>query len=285
VLVVALAGAGLLIAARYAGSWASAAGARGGTLQLISVQDEVRLGREAQAEVRKQVPRLTDAIVTNYVSGVGRQLAARATGPRYPYSFTIANYRELNAFALPGGPVWIHRGILHAAANESQLAGVLAHEVAHIALRHAADQISKQLIAGGLLGLLGAVLGNDSGGARTARLGAQILANGYMLKFSRDDEREADRVGAQIMRAAGWDPGGMAEFMDTLAREQGRAPGSVEVFLSSHPAPAERAAALREEIGGQRSGRRNSEGFTSARARVLKLPPAKVPPAKAMPKR
>ena len=276
-LVGALAGVALLFAGRYAGSWVNAAGS-GKALQLISVQDEIRLGREAQVEVRKQVPRLADKLITDYVSSVGRQLAARATGPKYPYSFTVANYRELNAFALPGGPVWIHRGILHAAANESQLAGVLAHEVAHVALRHAADQISKQLIARGLLGLLGAVLGNDSGGAKTARLGAEILAGGYMLKFSRDDEREADRVGMQFMRAAGWDPRGMVEFMETLSREQGRAPSSVEVFLSSHPAPGERAAALRDELGGGSTGRRNSDRFTAARARALKLPPAKAMP-------
>lgn len=243
-------------------------------ITLISVNDEIQLGRGAQQEVRKKVPALTDQTVVQYVSRVGRQLAARAGGPRYPYSFSVANYRELNAFALPGGPVWIHRGILHAAANESQLAGVLAHEIAHIAQRHAADQITKQLVANGLLGLLGAVLGNDGGGARTAQVGAQILANGYMLKFSRDDEREADRVGVQIMRRAGWDPRGMAEFMETLRRQQGRDPGSVEVFLSSHPAPGERAALLRRAIGSRAGGRRDSAAFQSARKRVQRLPAA-----------
>jgi predicted Zn-dependent protease len=178
----------------------------------------------------------------------------------------------LNAFALPGGPVWIHRGILDAAANESQLAGVLAHEIAHIAERHAADQITKQLVANGLLGLLGAMLGSG-GGARTAQKSAQVLANGYLLKFSRDDEREADRVGVQIMRRAGWDARGMAEFIEALRRAGGRDPGSVEVFLSSHPAPAERAAALRKIV--KSGGRRDSAEFRSARARVRQLPPPK----------
>jgi len=244
-------------------------------ISLISVNDEIKLGRETQGQVRKQVPQLADQAITDYVTKVGRRLAARAAGPKYPYSFSVANYRELNAFALPGGPVWIHRGILHAAANESQLAGVLAHEVAHIAQRHAADQLTKQLVANGLLGLLGAMLGNDGGGARTAQVGAQILANGYMLKFSRDDEREADRIGLTILQRAGWDPRGMPEFMETLRRAQGRDPGSVETFLSSHPAPGERAAVLRRSLGSRASGRRDTAEFRAIKARAQRLPPAK----------
>ena len=245
-----------------------------GALTLISVSDEIAMGRQAQQQVRAKVPAVQDRALQDYVARLGRQLAARAPGPRYPYSFSVANYQELNAFALPGGPVWIHRGILHAAATEAQLAGVLAHEIAHIAQRHAASQITKQLVANGLLGLLGAVLGNDPGGARAAQAGAQVLAGGYMLKFSRDDEREADRVGVQIMRRAGWDPRGMAEFMETLRRRQGGDPGSVQVFLSSHPAPGERAAALRRLAGARASGRRDSTAFRHAKARAQRLPPA-----------
>jgi beta-barrel assembly-enhancing protease len=241
-------------------------------LSLISVKDEIAMGREAQQQVRKTVPALSDAQVTSYVTRLGKTLAARAPGPKYPYSFSVADKRDLNAFALPGGPVWIHRGILQAAANESQVAGVIAHEIAHIAQRHAADQITKQLIANGFLGLLGAVLGNDPGGARTAQTGARILAGGYMLKFSRDDEREADRVGLDILRRAGWEPRGMADFMDVLRKQQGRDPGSVEVFLSTHPAPAERAVILRRLAASHKGGRRDSSAFGAAKARALKLP-------------
>jgi predicted Zn-dependent protease len=243
-------------------------------LSLISVSDEIAMGRDAQKQVRKSVPVVVDPALNAYVTQVGKQLAARARGPRYPYSFSVANYRELNAFALPGGPVWINRGILGAAASEAQLAGVLAHEIAHIAERHAADQITKQLVANGFLGLLGAVLGNDPGAARTAQAGARLLAGSYMLKFSRDDEREADAIGSLIMQRAGWDPHGMAEFMETLRREQGRDPGSVEIFLSSHPAPAERAAALRRSLGTRATGRRDSAAFRTAKARALRLTPA-----------
>jgi beta-barrel assembly-enhancing protease len=241
-------------------------------MAIISVKQEIELGREAQREVRKQVPEVGDAQVQAYISGIGKRLVARAGGPKYPYSFSTANYREINAFALPGGPVWIHRGTIAAAANEAQLASVLAHEIAHIAQRHAADQISKQLVANGLIGLLGAFLGNDRS-AQTAQLGARVLAGGYMLKFSRDDEREADTVGASILRRAGWDAREMAAFMERLRKEQGRDPAALQVFLSSHPAPAERAARLRKTV--RAGGLKDSAAFRQIRSRLSRMPPAR----------
>jgi predicted Zn-dependent protease len=249
-------------------------------LSLISVQQEIEIGRQAQQEIKKEVPQVRDAALANYVAGVGRRLVARARGPKYPYTFSVANYREINAFALPGGPVWVHRGAIQAATSEAQLAGVLAHEIAHISQRHAADKITKSLVANGLLGLLGAILGNDGGGARAAQAGARILAGGYMLKFSRDDEREADSAGAEMMRRAGWDPRGIIEFMDTLAREQGRNPGRVQTFLSSHPAPADRAGRLRRVVGAKGGGRRDSAEFQRIRSRLNSMPAAPSMPRK-----
>jgi predicted Zn-dependent protease len=244
-----------------------------GDINLVSVADEIKIGREAQREVKAQTPEVGGAVGA-YVTGIGRQLAAHAGGPRYPYSFSLANYREINAFALPGGPVWLNRGAIQAARTEAQLAGVLAHEIAHVTQRHAAQQMSKGVIANGLLGLFGALLGN-SGGARTAQTGAQLLAGGYMMKFSRDDEREADRVGAQILRRTGWDPHGMLEFLQILREKQGRDPGSVEVFLSTHPSPAERVEQLRAHLktmpGG---GRRDSAQFQRMHAALDKMPRA-----------
>src|SRR4029450_9052166 len=110
-------------------------------LSLISVSDEIAMGRDALKQVRKSVPVVADPALNTYVTQVGKQLTARARGPGYPYSFSVANYRELNAFALPGGPVWINRRILHASASEAQLAGVLAHYIAHLAQRHDADHV------------------------------------------------------------------------------------------------------------------------------------------------
>ena len=243
-------------------------------LSLISVSQEIELGREAQRQVKGKVPQLTDAPVVSYIQSLGGRLTPHAGGPRYPYSFSVANYREINAFALPGGPVWINRGTIAAAKNEAQVVSVLAHEIAHISQRHAADQLTKGLVANGVLGLLGAMLGND-GAARAAQVAAQAMAGGYMLKFSRDDEREADRVGARIMRKAGWDAREMIAFMEILRQRQGRDPSSVEVFLSSHPGPAERAQSLRTELGGASGGRKDSDRFRQVGVRLVRLPPAK----------
>jgi predicted Zn-dependent protease len=239
---------------------------------LLSVSDEVQLGRQAQAEVRKGTPALQDAAVNRYVAGVFRQLAQKASGPKYPYSVSIANYAEVNAFALPGGPVWVHRGAIQTARNESELAGVLAHEVAHIAKRHVAEQVTKGTLAGGFLELLGRML-PDSRGGQAGEVVAGLAARGFMLKFSRDAEREADVEGARLMRAAGWDARGLPDFLDTLRRQQQRDPSSVEIFLSDHPAPGERAEALRAARL-PAGGRRDSTAFQQARARLRSLPAA-----------
>ncbi len=248
-----------------------------GFVQLVSVEDEIKIGREAQDEVKRQVPELGDRAVTNYVREIGRRLTAHAPGPKYPYSFSVADYREINAFALPGGPVWVHRGALGAARTEAQFAGVVAHEVAHIAQRHAADQLTKAMVANGLLGLLGAVLGNDGSG-RAANIAAGLFAEGLFLKFGRDGEREADRVGAQIMQRAGWDPRGMVEFLQVLREKQGRDPSGVEIFLSTHPSPGGRSDELEAEVRRLGSGRRDTNEFQQIRRRLDHLPPPKSMP-------
>jgi predicted Zn-dependent protease len=243
-------------------------------IQLVSVSDEIAIGRQAQAEVRKQTPRLTDGPVSTYVTRIGRRLAAHARGARYPYSFSIADYREINAFALPGGPVWVNRGAIASARDESQLAAVLAHEVAHVALRHSARQLSNMMVTNLGLNLLGALLGN-SAGAGTANVAARLVASGAFLKFSRDDEREADRVGADIMARAGWNPQGMIDVMQMIREQQQRDPGSVEVFFSNHPSPQDRIALLRQAAPRRRTGTRDTEEFRSIRARLRRLPPAR----------
>jgi predicted Zn-dependent protease len=241
-----------------------------GALQLISVNDEIALGRRAQQDVRRQVPELRDRVVSNYVENIGRRLAARADGPRYPYSFDVANKRDINAFALPGGPIWIHRGAIDAAQNEAQVAGVLAHEIAHIANRHAASQITKGTFANAGLGLLGALLGGGNG-AQIAQIGAGIAAQSMMMKFSRDAEREADREALQYMKRAGYDPRGMVEFLQVLRARQGRDPGSVQTFFASHPAPGERVVRLEQEANRLAGGRRDSAAFDQVQARLNRL--------------
>jgi predicted Zn-dependent protease len=243
-------------------------------VQLVSVADEITIGKQTQTDVRKQTPEVSDAAVRAYVARIGHKLAAHAGGARYPYSFSVANYREVNAFALPGGPVWVNRGAIQAAGTESQLAGVLAHEIAHVSQRHAAQQLSNVMVTNLGLNLLGALLGN-AGGATAANVAARYVASGTFLKFSRDDERDADRVGAGIMARAGWDPHGMIDLMDTIREQERRDPGSVEVFFSNHPSPADRVALLARVVPKARSGRRDSAEFQAIRARLNKLPAAR----------
>jgi len=246
-------------------------------ITFISVPEEIEIGREENRQVRKRTAELHDAQVTAYITRIGRRLAKAAPGAKYPYSFQVADYREINAFSLPGGPVWLNRGVLHAAGNESQVAGVLAHEIAHIAQRHAADQLEKTLLAKWSLGMLGAMLGNV-GGAGTAQAAGAMVADGVFLKFSRDDEREADRVGLEIMTKAGWDGRGMIELFETLRQQQKRDPNAVDVFFSTHPSPADRiqnltAAAARLRRSAARQAVRDTKEFRAVKARVvLKLP-------------
>lgn len=242
---------------------------------------DVELGLKAAAEARRQMPVMRDDEVTSYVDDVGRRLVAAIPAdlrrPEFRYSFDVINVREINAFALPGGPVWIHRGVLHSATNESQVAGVLAHEIAHVAQRHAADQLTKAIIAQWGLGFLGALLGNGTG-AGAAQVAAGLLANGVFLRFSRDDEREADRIGLRILTRAGWDGRGMVELFEILRREANRDPGKVEVFFSSHPSPGDRIRELRGNVARLKGGRRDSQQFKSIKEKLLRMPPPRAMP-------
>jgi predicted Zn-dependent protease len=238
-------------------------------ITLVSVEQEIAIGKQANAQMRKETPQVTDAAVVRYVRDVAGRLARAATGPKYPYSVAVSDSREINAFALPGGPVWIHRGVIEKAANESQMASVLAHEIAHIASRHAASQLTTVAMTRWGLSFLSSLLGN-TGGAGGAQVAAEFLASGAVLRFSRDEEREADRVGLALMSRAGWDGRGMVEMFETLKKEAGRNPTSVEAFFSSHPTPQERITELKALVSSHRKGKRDSREFQVVKARLLK---------------
>ena len=231
------------------------------------------MGRRAQQQVRQQVPELRDPTV-NRVHRESRPADCRRARMvrAIPYSFDVANYREVNAFALPGGPIWINRGTIDAAQTEAQLAGVIAHEVAHIANRHAAEQITKGTFANVGLGILGAILGGDGRGAQIAQLGAGIAAQATMMKFSRDDEREADMKALQYMKRAGYDPRGMVEFLQHSARRsRSRSAARSQTFFSSHPAPADRISRLQQQANRLAGGRRTSTSFQQVQTRLDRL--------------
>jgi len=242
---------------------------------LFSPEQDVEIGRQSAAEVERQLPMLDDRNVQNYVSKIGERLAAEAPGPDFPYQFKVANLSDVNAFALPGGFMYINRGLIETARDEAELAGVMAHEMAHVALRHGTNQASKAYLAQAGLGVLGGVLGQGTTSQIIGAIGGFGL-NTLFLKFSRDDEEQADVVGAQIMARAGYDPMAMASMFETLRQQAGRDPGKFEQFFSSHPAPKDRAARIQKEaklIGSV--NRRGSVGnFDQVQARLEAMPPA-----------
>jgi predicted Zn-dependent protease len=240
-------------------------------LVLISVPEEIAMGRKAQAAMVARTPRVGSAEIQAYVRDVGRRLAAVAGGPSFSYSFDVANLAEVNAFALPGGHVWVYRGALAVARSESELAGVLAHEIAHVVERHAARQASTAMVASVGLELLSALLGN-TGGAVTSGLAANALTGSVFLSFSREDELVADREGTRILRNAGWDPDGLASFLEAARATAKKNPTALEVFFSTHPATDDRIAALRRETPETRSLRHDSSAFTAMKKRVAALP-------------
>lgn len=214
---------------------------------LFSPQQDVEIGRQSAAEVEKQLPVLNDRRVRDYVRRVGNRLVRATPGPEYPYRFDLINSAEVNAFALPGGFMYLNRGLIEAAETEAELAGVMAHEIAHVALRHGTNQASKAYLAQAGFGILGGLLGNSTAGDIVGAVGGFGL-NTLFLKFSRSAEKKADILAAQILARAGYDPNSMVDFFEKLQARAGRDPSKFEQFFSSHPTPDNRAARVREEI-------------------------------------
>jgi Zn-dependent protease with chaperone function len=242
---------------------------------LFTPQQDIEIGQQSAIEAEKQLPILGERRAAEYLNRLGQRLAAQAQGERYPYTFKIVNASDINAFALPGGPIYINRGTIEAAQSESELAGVIAHEIAHVALRHGTHQASKAYLAEAGLGILGGVLGQGSAGKIIGAVGGLGL-NTLFLKYSRDAETQADVVGAQIMARAGYDPLEMARLFETLQREAGRDPSKLEKFLSDHPPPADRSQRIEKEAAmlGYEEAAREVGGFSEVRATLGRLPKA-----------
>jgi predicted Zn-dependent protease len=211
----------------------------------FSVQDDVKLGRQAAQEAEQQFPLLPDEQVRGYVESVGRRLVSAIPGqfqhPEFQYYFKVVNARDINAFALPGGPMYVNRGMIEAARSEGEMAGVMAHEISHVALRHGTAQATKGQKYGTLAAIAG-IAGTIFGGPGVGQL-AQAPFAVYLLKFSREYETEADILGAQIMAQAGYDPRDLANMFRTL-EQQGAGGGG---FLSDHPSPSDRYARINQE--------------------------------------
>jgi hypothetical protein len=239
---------------------------------------DVELGRDAAAQVRKQLPIMRDDAVTSYVEDIGDRLEDAIPQewehPEFNYTFEAVNVREINAFALPGGPMFVHRGMIEAAGSEGEVAGVMAHELAHVLLRHGTAQASKatKYEVGSLLGAIaGAVIGGRVGSA--VAQGTQFGLGTAFMRFGREFERQADIAGAQIMARAGYDPRDMANMFRTIAKQGG---SNGPEWLSDHPNPGNRVDYISKEAESLRVENpvRNTQSFERVRAHLKSLPPA-----------
>jgi beta-barrel assembly-enhancing protease len=216
-------------------------------------EQDVELGREAAAEVRQQYPIIKDDRIASYLTMLGDRLVAAAPAelkkPVYEYSFTPVNLKEINAFALPGGPMFVHRGMFTAAATEGEVVGVMAHELSHVLLRHGTANASKAqnpwLQLGQLAGQIGGAVVGGQAGAAIAQ-GADFGLGTLLLKYSRDFEKQADLLGAQIMARAGYDPRALAHMFQTIATEA-KSSGGGPQWMSSHPDPGNRTLYITKE--------------------------------------
>ncbi len=236
-----------------------------------SPADDVKLGQEAAAEIRKEMPLLNDERLDNYIGDIGAKLAEAVPPeyrhPEFRFTFDVVNQKEINAFALPGGPMFLNRGMIEAARTEGEVAGVMAHEMSHVVLRHGTAQATKgeKFQIGAIAGqVLGAIVGGTAGSIIAQ--GSQFGLSTYFMKFSREYESQADILGAQMLARAGYDPREMANMFKTLEAEGGS--GGPE-FLSGHPNPANRYAAINKEAQALRvTGKGDSGQFPSMQARL-----------------
>lgn len=209
---------------------------------LYSPQQDIEMGRQSAAQIAQQMQVINDPQIVGYVRQLGGKLTSRAPGERFPYQFNVVGDRSINAFALPGGPIFVHVGAIAAARNEGELAGVMAHEVMHVALRHGTTQATKAYLAKAGLGVLSTIAAGSRGltGAVLQQLGG-TGANMLFLKFGRQAEQQSDVMGARIMAEAGYDPRDMAAFFKTLQDQGGQ---RTPEFMSDHPDPGNRIASI-----------------------------------------
>ncbi|MGI8772467.1 MAG: M48 family metallopeptidase [Acidobacteriaceae bacterium] len=214
----------------------------------FSTEQEIALGKKAAAQVYQQMPVLPDSNpVSQYVQQLGAKLVAHAPGEKWPYNFHVADVADINAFALPGGAVFINLGTIQAAETEAQLAGVMAHEISHVVLRHSTCNATKEQKVGLIAGIgqiaAGVLLGGTAGSI--AQQGIGLGAGLGFLKMSRGAEQQADLLGTDILYDTGYDPRAMPQFFEVIQGKYGE--GGAQ-FLSDHPNPGNRVGYVNDEI-------------------------------------
>jgi len=241
---------------------------------MFSPQQDIEMGREVAKEAEQELVLIKNNNANAYISALGQQIVAKSPNEnKFPFTFKIVDDKSINAFALPGGPIYVHRGAIEAADNEAQLAGVIGHEVGHVILRHGTNQVTKAQYAQAPLAILGGLLGNSNMGALVTQLGG-FAAGSILLKYSRDAETQSDLMGTQILYDMTYDPRAMAQFFDKLAKEH---KGSkAEQFFSNHPIPENRIGNVNDEIrklgSSPANPRSDSADFQEVKKIMLSLP-------------
>lgn len=236
----------------------------------MSEQDEMKMAEQVHQELLKQMRLVEDRSINEYINRLGQSLARRSERPNIPWRFYVVNDKTLNAFATLGGRVYVHTGLIAATTNEGQLASVVGHEIGHIVGRHGLENVkraSSMKTQGTVIGatILGAILGGQQGAEAGMALGS-LVAGGFLMKHSREAEREADFLGLYNIKNAGYNTGGMVEMFQMLQKASQGGGGSLGSVLASHPDPREREANTRTEInahlqGTDRRGVTNSNDF------------------------
>ena len=249
----------------------------------LSDKDEIELGRHAAGEIEKDVLLVDDAAITKYIDDLGQALVQRSGRKDIAYTFKVVNSPEVNAFALPGGFIYVNRGLIEAADTRAELAGVLGHEIGHVVARHGAAQASRANLAQAGVGLLGGLLGSRGASSTVGQLAASLVTRGVFMKFSREAEREADQLGARMLYDAKMKPQGMISFFDKLASMRQSQPNAVLKFFSSHPSPTERSenlSALISGLDGSADLPGDAADFHDVKQRLASLPRPEVEAAK-----
>ena len=257
------------------------------TLALVSgcavtQQQEVELGAGAAQQVSAQLPLIRDAAVVRYINTLGNQLARVTDSRNLAWHFTVVDSREVNAFALPGGWVYVNRGLIERATNVSELAGVLGHEIGHVTLRHSVQQMQQAQGANAGVMLLCTLTKACESGAGQAAIG--VGGSALFAKFSRSDEAEADQEAVATTIKAGISPSGIPAMFRTLLSQRQRNPGAVDAFFASHPLEEDRITATEAQIAAYPAGQlqrltKDTPAFQTFRRRLLALPAP--PPPKA----
>jgi predicted Zn-dependent protease len=237
-------------------------------LNIVSEEQELQMGAQFADELSKELKFIRDPSVVAYIDSLGQAIARVSQRNYIPYTFQVVDTDEVNAFAVPGGYLYVNRGLIEAAESESELAGVLGHEIGHVVGRHSARQMSQQY---GLQVLAGLALGQNPNAL--AQMTANILAVGTITRYSREMESEADSYGVQELYAAGLDPNGLATFFDKLEEmRKGKGGGALEKFFATHPDPGLRASTVREQVAKlpPRNLRKDSPRFHEIQGRVKK---------------